>query len=108
LAADCKEYFKAAMQFVVSPGKFGAWFWFLPPLSLLSAAWKPSWIPTCFRKPIFFACDLNRRRRDVQVCCGSGGQGGYNFNLRLPAVEDWVLDSIPYSVKKHVQQVTGC
>jgi heme exporter protein D len=34
LAADCKEYFKAAMQFVVSPGKFGAWFWFLPPLSL--------------------------------------------------------------------------
>jgi hypothetical protein len=44
----------------------------------------------------------------VQVCCGSGGQGGYNFNLRLPAVEDWVLDSIPYSVKKHVQQVTGC
>ncbi|KQK18109.1 GDSL esterase/lipase At5g45910 [Brachypodium distachyon] len=39
------DYFKAAMQFVVSPGKFG-----------FSTA--------------------------LQACCGAGGQGSYNFNLK--------------------------
>ncbi|KAG2606484.1 hypothetical protein PVAP13_4NG170500 [Panicum virgatum] len=39
------DYFKAAMQFVVSPGKFG-----------FSTA--------------------------LQACCGAGGQGNYNFNLK--------------------------
>uniref|UniRef100_A0A0D9WQW9 Esterase n=1 Tax=Leersia perrieri TaxID=77586 RepID=A0A0D9WQW9_9ORYZ len=45
------DYFKAAMQFVVSPGNFG-----------FSSA--------------------------MQACCGAGGQGNYNFNLKKKCGEE--------------------
>jgi hypothetical protein len=49
-------------------------------------------LPTGTKTPLFLNCIRQER----------------HVTLRLPAVEDWVLDSIPYSVKKHPQRVTGC
>ncbi|WVZ79969.1 hypothetical protein U9M48_027491 [Paspalum notatum var. saurae] len=60
------DYFKAAMQFVVSPGKFG----------------KFSSIDVMLPQDILGDSEFQSFSTALQACCGAGGQGNYNFNLK--------------------------